>query len=719
VSICSLPMLRIRTGRRWTRERSAAPHDALTIDLDGVELLQGAEDEPLLPVLEGLVTSTLSLAQGSALAEVSLPESGLVLCLDRMADHFTLRIASVARPARLVRRITLDWSEWSQAVARAGAACLEDLEMAAAPGPLGRALRSRLRALGRPDRPAAPEAIAPLGLWVQPPQGRGFRAVLADPDGLFDRAPRQGAAPLAMLLGNGLVSLQEGTVRWRLEGPLFLHVLELVRCGEELSRSLGSGLEVVSLSLPNGTSQVSLQRPSWQLQGQELAWAAPEVARALLTLGTDLGRALGWLRRGQARNPHLDDLVTRAEGALAALRPPIAERRPRSVSRTRPAARTARPLRAEGSLRRLRFLPVASFPGVVGPGPVLLSATTAGPALVSGRGIAAFGWNGQPAARRAGRRGGAVGPDGTSVVARKDRLLGFPFQGQARWFRPHDGRSLDGRLLVAGRTLLVGVEHRGVRALDALTGHERWVFMPPRSRRLHLAVVGQTVLAAAESAVLTGLDLAQGLVRFRLAAPLPFLGPAVAWGALALAVVGRGSRSALLAFDPHSGEVRWWTELPLDGPLPPVAAGARAWVAGMHDGRAALASVDARGTLLWLKPMPVDPQPAGLLRAGAEVVVTGISGAAVRVRRDGRAVWRLGALARGGVGLAPALHRSVLFVPGHPLRAADLRTGRILAELPTGKSLRSMAVGPRLEVAVLDEAGDLALHRLATHFAVV
>jgi len=712
-------MLRIRTGRRWTRERSAAPHDALSIDLDGIELLPGAEDEPLVPVTEALFASTRSLAQGTALAEVSLPESGLVLCLDRTVDHLSLRIASVARPARLVRRITLDWREWTQAVARVGVAWLQDLETAAAPAPLRRAMRSRLRALGRPDRPPAPEAIAPLGLCLQPPEGRGFRAVLADPDGLLDRAPRQGAAPLAMLLGNGRLSLQEGAVHWRLDGPLFLQVLELVRCGEDLSRSLDSGLESVTLSLPSGATRVSLQRPSWHLDGQELAWAAPDVARALLTLGTDFGRALGWVRPGQSRNPHLHDLVTRAEGALAALRPPTAERRVSPVSRARPSGRTARPLRAEGSLRRLRFLPVASFPGVVGPGPALLSATTPGPVLVSGGGVAAFDWNGRSAARRAGRRGAAVGPDGASVVARKDRLLGFPFQGQARWFRPHDGRSLDGGLLVAGRTLLVGVEHRGVRALDALTGHERWVFMPPRSRRLHLAVVGQTVLAATESAVLTGLDLAQGVVRFRLAAPLPFIGPAVAWGASALAVVSRGARSAVLAFDPQAGEVRWWTELPLEQPLPPVAAGARAWVAGMRDGRAALASVDARGALVWVRPTPVEPQPTGVLRAGAEVVVTGASGAAARVRRDGRVVWRLGAAARGGAALSPALHRSVLFVPGRPLRAVDLRTGRVLAELPTGKSLRAMAVGPRLEVAVLDEAGDLALHRLATHFAVV
>jgi hypothetical protein len=30
-----------------------------------------------------------------------------------------------------------------------------------------------------------------------------------------------------------------------------------------------------------------------------------------------------------------------------------------------------------------------------------------------------------------------------------------------------------------------------------------------------------------------------------------------------------------------------------------------------------------------------------------------------------------------------------------------------------------MAVSPRLDVALLDESGDLAIHRLASHFAVV
>ncbi|HZW89494.1 MAG TPA: hypothetical protein VFF12_10480 [Myxococcaceae bacterium] len=103
-------MLRIRIGRRWTRERGTAPHDSVSLELDGVALVEGAEDEPLLPLVEALLGATGTLARGTAMADVSLPESGLVLCLENTEDGCALRIASLARPARLVRRVRLDWS---------------------------------------------------------------------------------------------------------------------------------------------------------------------------------------------------------------------------------------------------------------------------------------------------------------------------------------------------------------------------------------------------------------------------------------------------------------------------------------------------------------------------------------------------------------------------------------------------------------------------------
>jgi outer membrane protein assembly factor BamB len=273
--------------------------------------------------------------------------------------------------------------------------------------------------------------------------------------------------------------------------------------------------------------------------------------------------------------------------------------------------------------------------------------------------------------------------------------------------------------IAAEQLLLFGVERRGVRAVDALTGRERWSFLPARTRRLHLALSGVTVLAASESGVLTGLDLHDGTVRFRVAAPLPFTGPALAWGPVVLVPLGREDRSALLALDPVLGEVRWLTELPFRKAAPPTAGGARAWIAGLHDDRPTLACLDVRGRLLWQRIVAVPERPVGVLRAGAELVVVGTTGAAVRIRRDGKPVWRVGAPGVAPAAVPPALEHGVVLAAGPVVRALDVRQGRVLAELPAGRGVRAMAISPRLDVALLDESGDLAIHRLASHFAVV
>src|SRR5262252_6759099 len=134
-------MLRIRIGRRWTRERGNAPHDSVSLELDGVSLVEGAEDEPLLPLVESLLTCTGALARGTPMADISLPESGLVLCLENTEDGCTLRIASLARPARLVRRVRLEWAEWCDAVMRMGEQFIPDLERSAVPTASRKAIR--------------------------------------------------------------------------------------------------------------------------------------------------------------------------------------------------------------------------------------------------------------------------------------------------------------------------------------------------------------------------------------------------------------------------------------------------------------------------------------------------------------------------------------------------------------------------------------------------
>ena len=541
---------------------------------------------------------------------------------------------------------------------------------------------------------------------------------LGDPSALLERAPRGHSAALGALLGSGALSLVGAPLAWQLEGPVLLHVLELVRCGEDVARALGSGGEAVELRFPGSTSQVALGRAAWSIGGGVAPWEAAEVARALLLLGTDTVRALRWVFPTTGRNPYLLDLLSRAEAALALVRP--GSGKPPGEGPARPVRRSARPLRREGGLRRLRFLPVLEAPGVAGPGPATLVATEPGPVLVSERGLDAFAWDGTARTHRVARRGAAVDATGNTVIATRDRLVAFPFHGaDARWFQPHDGAGLDASSIPLDSLLLVSPERRSLRALATETGHEQWVFAPPRTRRLRAARVGPVVLAASESGVLTGLDVVDGTVRFRVAAPLPFTAAPVAWGALALVGLGRDSRSALLAVDPQGGEVRWLTELGLEETLPPIAAGARAWVVGLHEGRPALACLDVRGKLLWRRAVPTPERPAGLLTSGVDVIVTGTGGSAARLRRNGRIAWRLGGAAVGGAAVPPLLERGVLLVPGEALRAVDPRSGRVLAELPGGRGIRALAVGPGLEVARLDEAGDLTLHRLASHFAVV
>src|SRR5262249_38484240 len=159
---------------------------------------------------------------------------------------------------------------------------------------------------------------------------------------------------------------------WQLKGPALLHVLELVRCGEEVQRALGTSVQSMEIQLPDGPSRISLSGPGWSLGKETLPWTAEEVARALLSLGASAARAVRWAVPGQGGKPPLGGLVARPEAGLALLGPGRGQRRERvPVRRRKPAraARAVRPLRREGSIRRLRFLPVSLAPGLAGPGP--------------------------------------------------------------------------------------------------------------------------------------------------------------------------------------------------------------------------------------------------------------------------------------------------------------------------------------------------------------
>ena len=75
------------------------PVDAFGLDLDGVDLLAGASEEPLERVVSDLLGALIGLgAEGDRLAHLSLPEAHLELLLRRRGAEVELRSPTWAAP---------------------------------------------------------------------------------------------------------------------------------------------------------------------------------------------------------------------------------------------------------------------------------------------------------------------------------------------------------------------------------------------------------------------------------------------------------------------------------------------------------------------------------------------------------------------------------------------------------------------------------------------
>src|SRR3712207_1131523 len=121
-------MIRFRLGQTWKRERAARPRDAVALDVDGVNLLTGANEEPLEQVVPDVVEGVLALSRGEQFVQVSLPEAHLELVLRRVLTEVEVAVVSLGRPSRWVRApVRLELEELVSASARVGRALLEDL----------------------------------------------------------------------------------------------------------------------------------------------------------------------------------------------------------------------------------------------------------------------------------------------------------------------------------------------------------------------------------------------------------------------------------------------------------------------------------------------------------------------------------------------------------------------------------------------------------------
>jgi outer membrane protein assembly factor BamB len=745
-------MLRLRLGQRWRREAGAPPLDALGLEVDGVDLLAGASEEPLAEVVPALLEAVHALAcLGRQLAQLSLPEAHLEVLLARRGDEVELKVASLGRPARLVRPgVRVDGEALVRAVVRelGREGQLEALASRAAPGEgeaRWRGAAAQLAALSRggfPHREGPPREAFRDALPA--PRPLGFSATLEDADDLLRAAGTDRAAALASLLCGGEVALEaEGRRLWGARGAPFLVALELSRQGQDVLRARESGQGRLVLRLAGQPQEVLLEglgaAPGGgqaRLGGAVLPGGPEALAAALFELGLALSLHVTRRHAPQGLNPYLTELTERCTRGLAVLRPtrPAPEAAPAAGTRApgeAGAAATRRrrsgaeaALAGPGALRRLHFAPLWERVEATDDPRARLLLLPEGPVVVGRDAARAFaGATGAPRWERAGARGAAVTEDGHAVlVAEAGRVLLYaPGAASARWLRSHEGLLPGPQLLAAGGALLAVSGERTLVALEAATGRERWRATPAHTPRLLPAVLGGRVLLATDAGALLGLSPADGRARFQLRGDWPCVAPPLGWGrrALVLRAAPASETAELWAGSPATGETAWRRGLALARPAPPLASGARLYVLGSRGERAVLVALDARGRVRWERALPLGAGPLSLALHGTAVLAASADGTAVRVSAEGKLEWRLGTAGEGlAAAVPPQVRRGVAFVPGPLVRAVDPAGGRLLAEVEAEAPVRALAVDARLTLFLLDEEGTLSAHRLVSHLGV-
>lgn len=727
-------MIRFRIGHRWKREPAEAPHDSVSLELDGVNLLPGAVEEPLVEVVPALVGALAALhAGGQRLAQVSLTEAHLELVLRRSGGDIEVQVASLSRPARLLRpALRLDAEELVEAARVSGQGFLEDLRKVA-PGRLederGQALQGALKRLEE-AAPHPREARAePFSFRAAPPTLPGFGFQLEDADDVLRRAARDKGPALASLLCPGEVwlALPERPVAWRAPGPPFLTVLELTRQAADLSRAVEMG-EPRFVFEPAGVKPeltLDLKTGEARLGGASASLPAGELLASIYHLGQALAVAMAGRERSLANNPYLTELTERGREGLSHQRGAV---RPPTETEVAPAARTSapsgssRPIKVPGRLRRLRFETLWEQRKLVDADAGRLLMGRQGLVYSSPDMACAFDRKtGKQQWRRAASHGVAVSVDGYSLAASAVRLCGFPGKGAgADWLRGHEGQRIGPALLRQYGMLYTLADDRVILAINEVTGREVWRQTPARTRRGYLSLHAHRALLATDSGYLYGLGMADGQVRFRMSASLPFLGAPVPWARRFVALLGQGSNSALLLADAHTGEAVWTYEMSLALPSTPLPSGKRVYIAGELEGEGVLLCVDAAGQSRWQRALHLGPGPFALARLPGAVLVTSALGAAARVSDTGEVDWRLGAageqLTRA---LKPIVSRGIALVPGERVRAVDPARGDVLAEVRAGAGLMALQADAQLNLFFLDELGTLSAFRLGSHFTVV
>jgi hypothetical protein len=689
-------MIRFRLGQSWKHEGgSGEPSDAISLELDGVDLLAGARDEPLTAVVPAVVDALYAMVLGHERAgQVSLAEAELELCLWRLDAHdVELTVVSLGRAPKVVRGpLKLDLLELAQAASKCADALLRDLSQHS-PALLRTAklvaLRQHARKLlaAQSARELEVDPVQWSHLEPARPSGLGFR--LEDGGARLAGWKRKGVAALPPLLfGGELLGAGEASV----PGLPFLLLLDASRRASQAS-------EDEKLEL-----------------GPKLKATPAEV----FTLGLKLCFALTARNPAMAVNPYLEALTERCQEGLSALRQPTPAVLP-ARARARKAPPKGKRLTGPGAIRRLRFATVweKETPSLEGEGELRLAPK--GPLVVTRHAAMAFATDGRVLYRRVEAEGLNVSDDGRVLVHRGGQLLMFEGGGKdAIWLRDYNGPALYGPIHRRDGTLTVSLAGRGVACISEVTGRELWRVDPSRAQSGHLALHGERALLATDTGSLLGVDVKDGVTRFRIRTSLPFSVPPTASGRRLVAELSRGERTALICADLSTGALHWTRELTLEHPSPPILFRQRTLLAGRRAGKVVMVAMSRTGDQLWERPLPLEGRHLFVLGLLHGALAMDSRGAAAFVSSDGQIDWVLGtAGAELPHAVAPSFARGVVILPGEAVRAVDPRSGRVLAEMKVGPALTALAADRALNLFLLMENGLLRSLKLAAQLSVV
>lgn len=687
-------MLRFSLGQNWKREHvpENGPRDAFGLKLDGVDLLAGASEEPLLRVVPALVDAVHGMShRGLRVGQLSLHDAQLELCLFRVGPHeLELSVVSTGRPFKLLRTVQVELSELTEAAARCADALMRDLS-AKAPKLAGsrqqQKMRSQAKALERVEQAAAPTAALDHWGYERFERAGAVGLTLRDEAARLLSWSKHSHAHLAPLLVPGAVRYSGATI----EGPVALAILELARAatGEPASATLAIGNQRVPV-------------------------------REVFELGLELCFALRTRNVALAKNPYVESLAERCSAGLAALKVHAAPLGP-APRRRSARAKPDLPIEAKGALRRLRFALKWEKTTPAGDLPDQLQLAAQGPLVASPHAALSFSPTGELLYRRLGTHSVCATRDGRALVSAGSKVMLFTSgEPSARWVRDHDGVALGGELLSADGVLLTGLCQRGVIAFDELTGRELWRLDPPRAQRGAFTVHGHRVLLATDNGALYGLDTVDGQLRYRVRTSLPLVHAPIAMGKRGVALLSRGDRSAIFAFDLHAGTPVWTSEIPLEKPSALSLAGGRVFLAGRREGKAWALCFDSKGRMVFERQVPLAPDRLAVAPWSKSLIAQDGRGGAVCVSAAGTVDWVLGSEGAELPHLiAPVVSRGVVLIAGRVVRAVDPKSGRVLASIESGAPPAAVKADARLNVYVLDELGALKAYALSSHLAVL